>query len=160
MSAPAPVPPQGRVEDGAHLFPIRVYYEDTDAAGIVYYANYFKFCERARTEFLRCCGIAHGGLLAEEGIVLAVRRSEIDYLSPARLDDALVVVTRLTAAAGAALDLAQEIRRGETVLARLRLRVACIGVGGRPKRLPAAFAATLASLIPPPARTRVPEDAR
>jgi len=153
------LPPQGELSDGVHRFPIRVYYEDTDAAGIVYYANYFKFCERARTEFLRCCGIAHERLLAEDGIVLAVRRSEIDFLIPARLDDALVVLSRLTGAAGAAVELAQEIRRGDAVLARVRLRVACIGPSGRPRRLPPALAAVLASLLPPE-RSRVPEHAR
>ncbi len=157
MSASAP--PQGHVEHGVHHFPIRVYYEDTDAAGIVYYANYLKFSERARTEYLRCCGVDHERLLREEGVLLAVRRAEIDFLAPARLDDALVVVTRVTLAAGASVSLAQEVRRGDTLLAQVRLRVACLSAGGRPRRLPPALAAVLASLIPPE-RTRVSEDAR
>ncbi|HUK59827.1 MAG TPA: tol-pal system-associated acyl-CoA thioesterase [Stellaceae bacterium] len=153
------VPPEGHVVDGVHHFAIRVYYEDTDAGGIVYYANYFKFCERARTEFLRCCGIVHERLLAENGLTLAVRRAEIDFLVPARLDDALVVRSRLVAAAGATLDMAQEVRREDAVLARMQLRIACVGSGGRPRRLPPALATTVLSLIPPE-RTRVPEDAR
>jgi acyl-CoA thioester hydrolase len=155
----APPPPQGCVEDGVHEFPIRVYYEDTDAGGIVYYGNYLKFCERARTEFLRCLGIVHDRLLAENGLTLAVRRAEIDFLAPARLDDALVVRSRLVAAAGATLDVAQEIHREDAVLARLQLRIACVGSGGRPRRLPPALSATVLSLIPPE-RTRVSEDAR
>jgi acyl-CoA thioester hydrolase len=155
----APLPPQGHVRDGLHEFPIRVYYEDTDSSGIVYYANYFKFCERARTEYLRCCGIEHERVRAEEGLALVVRRAEIDFLAPARLDDALVVRTRVAAAAGAALDLAQEIRRGEAVLARLALRVACVNAEGRPRRLPPAIAAIVQSLIPIE-RTGVREHAR
>ena len=159
MSASALLPPQGCVTDGVHSFPIRVYFEDTDAAGIVYYANYLKFCERARTEFLRCCGIAHERLMQENGLVLVVRRSEMDFLAPARLDDALVVRTELIAAAGATLDLAQQVRRGDAVLARHVIRVACLGADGRPRRLPPVLAACVASLIPSE-RSRVPEDAR
>ncbi len=97
--------------------------------------------------------------MAEDGLVFAVRRAEIDFLAPARLDDALVVRSRLTGAAGATLDVAQEIWRDEGVLARLRLRIACVGSGGRPRRLPPALSATILSLIPP-ARTRVSENAR
>jgi acyl-CoA thioester hydrolase len=129
----------GCIAEGVHLFPIRVYYEDTDAAGIVYYANYLKFAERARTEMMRCLGLDHARLRREDGLVLAVRRCEIDYLLPAKLDDALVVGTRPLAAAGAALDLAQEITRGDAVLARLRLRIACLNAAGRPRRLPPAL---------------------
>jgi acyl-CoA thioester hydrolase len=142
MTAPA----QGHVADGTHHFPIRVYYEDTDAAGIVYYANYLKFAERARTEMMRCLGVEHERMRRDAGIVLAVRRSTIDYLAPARLDDELQVATRVITAAGATVTLAQEVRRGAEILARLELIVACLAISGRPRRLPPALAAALASI--------------
>jgi acyl-CoA thioester hydrolase len=137
---------QGHVADGVHHFPIRVYYEDTDAAGIVYYANYLKFAERARTEMMRCLGVEHERMRRDVGITLAVRRATIDYLAPARLDDELQVTTRLIAAAGATVSLGQEVRRGAEVLARLELVVACLTMSGRPRRLPPALTAALASI--------------
>jgi len=143
MTAPA----QGHVADGVHHFPIRVYYEDTDAAGIVYYANYLKFAERARTEMMRCLGVEHEKIRRDAGVVLAVRRATIDHLAPARLDDELQVTTRLIAAAGATVTLAQEVRRGSDVLARLELIVACLTTSGRPRRLPPALVAALASIF-------------
>ena len=79
----------------AHIFPLRVYYEDTDAGGIVYYANYLRFAERARTEYLRSVGADHQTLLAEDGIAFTVRQCSVDYMSPAFLDDPLEVHTRL-----------------------------------------------------------------
>ena len=99
-----------------HRFDLRVYYEDTDLAGIVYYANYLKFIERARTEFVREMGIDQTALKAEEGIVFAVRRVEADYLSPGRFDDELVVETTTEAVTGARIVLKQEVLRdGETL---------------------------------------------
>ena len=79
----------GMVADGVHVFPVRVYYEDTDAGGIVYYANYLKFAERARTELLRIAGITHSDLMAESGVAFAVRHCAADFIKPARLDDPL-----------------------------------------------------------------------
>jgi acyl-CoA thioester hydrolase len=130
--------------DGAHRFGLRVYYEDTDAAGIVYYANYLKFAERARTEMLRHVGFEQETLRRTTGRVFAVRHCSADYLAPARLDDELVVETRLTALGGASLEMAQQIGRGERTLARLALRLACLGPDGRPSRLPPALRAALA----------------
>ena len=95
-----------------HVFPVRVYYEDTDAGGIVYHANYLKFAERARTEMLRLLGHDQFDLLAQEEIGFTVRRCEVDYLAPARLDDALEVRTRLIDVRGASLKLAQTVQPG------------------------------------------------
>src|ERR1700734_1812520 len=94
------LPREGLIEGGVHRFPVRVYYEDTDAAGIVYYANYLKFIERARTEMLRLYGVVHERERQAGGIAFIVRRAEIDYLVPARLDDELTVETRLKEVGG------------------------------------------------------------
>ena len=131
-----------------HRFALRVYYEDTDAGGIVYYANYLKFAERARTEMLRDFGLPPERLAREAGIGLVVRRAAIEFLAPARLDDALVVTTQVLAHAGATLDLAQEVERCGATLVRLDIRIACLGAGGRPTRLPPALVAAIASLSP------------
>lgn len=131
-----------------HRFALRVYYEDTDAGGIVYYANYLRFAERARTEMLRDFGLPPERLAREAGIGLVVRRAVVDFLAPARLDDALVVTTRLVAYGGATLDLAQEVECCGATLVRLDVRIACLGAGGRPTRLPPALVAAIASLSP------------
>ena len=136
----------GPEREEAHRFALRVYYEDTDAAGIVYYANYLKFAERARTEMLRRLGVEQERLRAESGLVFVVRRCAADYLLPARLDDDLVVVTRLKALGGASLDLDQDVRRGDALLVRLVFQIACLGQGGRPQRLPPVLRSALNSL--------------
>lgn len=120
-----------------HRFPVRVYFEDTDAGGIVYYANYLRFAERARTEMLRHLGIESAQLMAENGIALAVRRCVVDYFKPARLDDALEVVTRLLKIGGASIDAEQTVRRGNDDLVRLELKLGCMALDGRPARMPA-----------------------
>ena len=130
-----------------HSITVRVYYEDTDAAGIVYYANYLKFAERGRTEMLRSLGFGHRRLREESGLAFAVRRCQVDYLEPARLDDALTVETRVARLRGATLCLRQEIRRETRTLARLEILVACIGEEGRPRRLPPGLRALLADRI-------------
>jgi acyl-CoA thioester hydrolase len=150
--------------DGIHRFALRVYYEDTDTGGIVYYANYLKFAERARTEVLRDLGITQRILMEEDGLAFAVRRCEVDYFAPARLDDALVVRTALRTLGAASLDLDQAIYRigdgasePEQELARLMVRLAVINRGGRPTRLPSNIAdllrsvATVATPLHPPA---------
>ena len=129
----------------SHSFPLRVYYEDTDAAGMVYHANYLKFAERGRSEMLRSFGFPHRKLGAEDGVGFAVRRCSIEYLAPARLEDALVVDTTLSAIGAATLQLRQRIRRGGELLADLDVLVACIGNDGRPRRLPGALRAVLLS---------------
>jgi len=126
-----------------HSFPLRVYYEDTDAAGMVYHANYLKFAERGRSEMLRSLGFGHRRLGQEAGVGFAVRRCQIDYLAPARLEDALTVDTTLNSVGGATLSVRQRIRRGDELLADLDILVACIGRDGRPRRLPSALRAAL-----------------
>jgi acyl-CoA thioester hydrolase len=128
-----------------HSMPLRVYYEDTDAAGIVYYANYLKFAERGRTEMMRALGFAHSTIRQETGIVFTVRRLSADYRTPARLDDALSVDTRVVEIGAATLSLDQQIRREGTLLVALDLLLACIGHDGRPRRVPAGLRAALAA---------------
>lgn len=119
-----------------HSFPIRVYYEDTDAAGMVYYANYLKFAERARTELLRASGSSHREMMETFEAAFAVSRCEVDYLRPALLDDLLTVETRVVEVGAAVIRLDQRVLRGEELLARLAIRVACLNRKGRPQRLP------------------------
>lgn len=134
----------GAFVEGKHVFPVRVYYEDTDAGGIVYYANYLRFAERARTELMRLAGAGHRQLMDSENVMLAVRRCEVDYLSPAALDDALEVHTQIIEIRGASLRADQSVRRRGTELARLRLRLACVTRDGRPARLPRSLRRALA----------------
>ncbi|ABA79847.1 tol-pal system-associated acyl-CoA thioesterase [Rhodobacter sphaeroides] len=121
----------------SHRFALRVYYEDTDLAGIVYYANYLKFIERARSEWVRGLGVDQARLRAESGIVFAVRRVEADYLRPAVFDDLLEVETRLVETGGARILLDQEVRRGEERLFAARVVLVCLAADGRAARLPA-----------------------
>ena len=128
-----------------HRWPVRVYYEDTDAAGIVYYANYLKFAERARTEMMRASGASHSGMIEAFDSAFAVSRCEIDYLKPARLDDQLSVETRMLEVGAATVDLDQRILRQGDLLARLKIRIACVNRKGRPQRLPEPVRAGLAT---------------
>lgn len=121
----------------SHVFQLRVYYEDTDLAGIVYYANYLKFIERARSEWVRGIGVDQVALKAEQGIVFAVRRVEADYLSPGRFDDLLDVVTQVQSLSGARIVLTQNVSRGDAVLFKSLVTLVCVGSDGRPTRLPA-----------------------
>jgi len=132
----------------SHRFPIRVYYEDTDAAGIVYYANYLKFAERARTEWLRAAFGDAAAALRAGGLLFVVRRCVVDYRQPARLDDLLEVETSLVSAAGATLDLLQIVRRDGIALVELQVRLACLNAAGRPARLPVALRAAFETHSP------------
>ncbi len=125
---------------GAHRYPLRVYYEDTDAGGVVYYANYLKFAERARTELLRELGVEHG---PGKSFAFAVRQCNADYLKPARLDDHLQVLTEVVEVGGASVRLSQTVMRDGEDLVRMELRIACLGAGGRAARLPNAARARL-----------------
>jgi acyl-CoA thioester hydrolase len=127
-----------------HAMPLRVYYEDTDAAGIVYYANYLKFAERGRTEMMRSLGFEHSRVFEETGIAFAVRRLSADYRAAARLDDTLTVETTVEAIGAATLSLDQQIRRDGDTLVALDVLVACVGRDGRPRRLPPGLRAALA----------------
>jgi acyl-CoA thioester hydrolase len=123
-----------------HTFPIRVYFEDTDAGGIVYHANYLNFAERARTEMVRELGISQDRLLREGGgTAFAVRSAEIDFRRPARLDDLLRVETEVLSVGGASVELDQRILRAEdgTELVRMGVRLGYITLSGKPARIPA-----------------------
>lgn len=135
----APQPASGLFEGTCHLFPIRVHYEDTDLSGIVYHANYLKYCERARSDVLRLLGIdqraAHE---AGEG-TYAVADARIRWVAPARLDDSLTVQTRLAELQAASVRLEQRVCRGDQVLAEVAIRVAFVAPSGRPRRQPDAW---------------------
>lgn len=119
-------------------WPVRVYWEDTDAGGVVYYANYLKFLERARTEWLSALGLEQDRMLREAGILFVVRRVEADYLKAARFNDRLRVSSRLHELARASLVMEQQVFKGEDCLFMARVKVACVGAGDfRPARIPA-----------------------
>jgi len=125
-----------RIEGSTFIMPVRVYYEDTDAGGVVYYANYLKYAERARTEMLRHLRIESSVLQDEEGLGFVVRRLEVDYIQPARLDDLLEVHLSLTKVGGASMQGEQRIvRRGED-LVRIEIKLGCMKLSGGPGRLP------------------------
>ncbi|MHA1600870.1 MAG: tol-pal system-associated acyl-CoA thioesterase [Alphaproteobacteria bacterium] len=127
-----------QIDGMTHCMPIRVYYEDTDAGGIVYYANYLKFAERARTEMLRLIGVNQSEMADRYGLVFAVRSCAVEFLRPARFDDLIEVRSQLVKLAAATVSAAQAVWRGTEELARLDLRVACVRQNGRPARIPAA----------------------
>ena len=133
----------GHFEAGEHVLPLRVYYEDTDAAGIVYYANYLKFAERARSDLLRLLEVNQSELAREQGLAFAVSECHVHYRAPARLDDLLEVRSRLVTLGGASLRTAQSISRDGTSVAELDVRVACLGLDGRPARIPGPLRASL-----------------
>lgn len=120
-----------------HRFTCRVYYEDTDLAGIVYYANYLKFIERARTEWVRTQGVDQAKLKEEHGVVFAVRRVEADYLHPAKFDDELTIETRVESLTGARIVLGQDVLRAGEKLFTAQVTLVAIGANGAPARLPA-----------------------
>lgn len=119
-----------------HIFPVRVYYEDTDAAGIVYHANYLRFAERARTELLRDLNIRQRELAIQDGLQFVVRSCEIQYLATARLDDELTVESRITLIRGASVKAKQLIKSEGRHLVRMEILIACVNRVGSPVRLP------------------------
>jgi acyl-CoA thioester hydrolase len=126
-----------------HSFECRVYYEDTDLAGIVYYANYLKFIERARSEWVRTLGLDQAQLKAETGVVFAVRYLTADYLSPAKFDDVLTITTQVLKTSGARMALDQRVLRSGVLLFDARVTLVAIGANGAPARLPKALRAAL-----------------
>jgi acyl-CoA thioester hydrolase len=130
----------GEIRDGRHHMQVRVYYEDTDFSGIVYHANYLRFMERGRTNYLRLLGADQRALFAEAqseapGFAFVVRSMQLEFLKPARMDDLLDVVTHPLEVKGASILLAQEVKRGEDVLIEARVRVAFVS-GGRARPIP------------------------
>ncbi len=149
--------PVAGILDGAeHVYRVRVYFEDTDAAGIVYYASYLRMAERARTEMMRLLGADHAGMMRNDRLVLTVRECAIEYLAPARLDDVLEIRSSLLEIGGASLRARQTVHRDGETLARIGLRLACVGEAGRPARFPARLRSALAGFAgaPPPQRSR------
>lgn len=124
---------------------IRVYYEDTDAGGVVYYANYLKFAERARTELLRTLGFENKTLRDNDGVLLVVHRIEADYLKSARLDDLLTVQTVMDEIRNSSFSMKQVITREGVALFNLTVRIVCINLDGRPLRVPEPLKAALSS---------------
>ncbi|QFT64504.1 tol-pal system-associated acyl-CoA thioesterase [Roseivivax sp. THAF30] len=120
-----------------HTFPIRVYYEDTDMAGIVYYANYLRYIERARSDWVRALGVDQNAMREKDGIVFVVRRVEADYIAPAKFDDELVVRTETKSVTGVRLVMHQEVWRGDTLLFQAEVLVVCVNEAGGAARLPA-----------------------
>ena len=126
--------------------PVRVYYEDTDAGGVVYYANYLKFCERARTEWLRTFGVSQQALIDEQGLGFVVRSVQADYLAPARLDDSLIVVTQVAMLRRASILFEQQLVRGQELLFTARVLLASIDLRRqKPVAIPASLHALLES---------------
>jgi acyl-CoA thioester hydrolase len=132
--------------ESPHRFTLRVYYEDTDAGGMVYHATYLRFAERARTEALRDFGVPHAALVSEFRRMFVVRRVKLDYLRPARLDESLTVLTTPTRLGAASVDLLQVIERAGVRVAAAEIDLACVDIAtGRPQRLPPAWQQALAS---------------
>lgn len=139
----------GRLENGWHRMWLRIYYEDTDAAGIVYHANYLRYAERARTEMLRLLGIGQRELQEDYGLGFAVRTAQLDYRAPARLDDLVEVRSRLTGFSRVQFHVEQSIRAADSgrELVVIDVRVACVDRATRPARLPRALAEALTPLL-------------
>lgn len=119
-----------------HYFPVTVYYEDTDAGGVVYYANYLKFAERARTEWLRSLGVNQSALWENEGLGFVVKRCALELHKPAKLDDHLSIETHLHEVRRASMTMQQKVRRGEVLLAELVVTIACVNAAFKPVRMP------------------------
>ena len=129
------LPTAGRFDGRDHLLPVRVYYEDTDFTGLVYHANYVRYFERGRSDFLRSIGIGHADLLEQEApMAFVLSDLVIRYLKPARIDDALVVRTLYEAVKGPRLIIRQAVERGGEVLCRADVTAVCIHLDGRPRR--------------------------
>ncbi len=119
-----------------HSFPVRIYFEDTDAGGIVYHSRYLNYCERARAELLRECGIESVAMMKEHKCGFAVRHVEIDFLKPAHLDEELIIESRLIEMKGASSKVRHLIRRGDDLLVDITIVLVCMGHGERPVRIP------------------------
>ncbi|KRB82951.1 thioesterase [Sphingomonas sp. Root710] len=129
-------PYSGRFEAGAHLFALRVYFEDTDAGGVVYHANYLRFMERARSDMMRVAGVDQRGALERGEGNYVVAELGLRFRAPARLDDDLLVISRVTEMRGALCAVHQRVMRSTETLVEADVSVALIGANGRPKRQP------------------------
>jgi acyl-CoA thioester hydrolase len=139
---------EGTIRNGRHHYLLRVYYEDTDAGGIVYHANYLRFAERARTETLRDLGVPHADLVRDWRLMFVVRRAKLDYLRPARLDDSLMVVTEPVEMRAAVVRLRQDIRGKLGSCAVAEIELACVMLDGtRPARIPSRWRAAFEGML-------------
>ncbi len=139
---------EGTIREGQHRYALRVYYEDTDAGGIVYHANYLRFAERARTEALRALGVPHAEMVRDWQMMFVVRRAKLDYCRPARLDDSLVVVTEPMEVRVAVVKLRQDIRGPLGSCAVAEIELACVMLDGtRPARIPARWRAAFEGML-------------
>jgi acyl-CoA thioester hydrolase len=135
-------------EAGVHRYAVRVYFEDTDAGGIVYHANYLRFAERARTEALRAMGLPHSDMMLRHGMIFVVRHAELDYQRPARLDDSLVIETTTVAVRGASAKLRQRVLRGAETLVVVDVTLVSVRQDtGRADRIPAAWRDALTTMV-------------
>jgi acyl-CoA thioester hydrolase len=138
----------GRIEEGRHILPVRVYFEDTDFSGLVYHTSYLRWCERGRSDYVRLRGILHSDLFAADNgqgpAAFVVRHMEVDYLRPAQMDDIVEVISECTEVGGAHLKLAQHVERDGTVLCRVTVKVVLINQAGKPLRLSAAMHTNMA----------------
>ena len=132
-------PVEGRFEGREHRFAVRVYFEDTDLSGVVYHANYLRFMERARSDMLRLSGIDQRAAIAAGEGAYAIASLAIRYAAPARLDDALIVVSRVTEVRAASIAIHQRVMRGSVLLTQADVVAALVAPGGRPRRQPAAW---------------------
>lgn len=147
-------PDGGRFEGRVHHLPVRIYYEDTDFSGAVYHANYLRYFERGRSDFLRLAGIAHTALLeGADPIAFAVVRMTLDFVKSARIDDALLVRTAYDAVRGPRLFITQSIQRRDEEIARAAVEACCISLTGRPKRPPPLLSEKLTPYFQVPAST-------
>jgi len=141
----------GRIEGSHHVLPVRVYHEDTDFTGLVYHANYLKFCERARSDFVRLAGLSQTDMFdgdgEKEAAAFVVRHMDVDYLRPARMNDVLEVITSVDHLGGAYMTLLQEVKRDEKVLMRLKVKIVLVGASGKVQRLSALVTGGLQGFV-------------
>ncbi len=143
-------PAMGRFDGRAHLLPVRVYYEDTDFTGVVYHANYVRYFERGRSDFLRALGIGHAQLLEGEApMAFVIAEMRLQFVKPARIDDALVVRTTYDAVKGPRLMIAQAVERDGEALCRAEVTAVCIHLDGRPRRPTKALVEAVAPWLAP-----------
>ena len=143
------LPTSGELINGVHKVPFRVYYEDTDTGNVVYHANYLRYMERGRTDFLRHINVGLSALMADKktGLLFVVRGIEIDFLSSARLDDAILIETWMKRVSGAKIDMGQIVRCGDRVLTKATVRAAITNHLGRPQRFPIEMRKKMADLV-------------
>jgi acyl-CoA thioester hydrolase len=147
MGGDGPRPADGILRGRTHLFPLRVYFEDTDVAGIVYYANYLRFIERARSDMLRLIGVDQRGALEGGEGVYAVAELAVKYRAPARLGDDLLVVTEIEEVRAASVLIHQRVMRGDELLADARVTAAFLTPAGRPRRQPREWVGAFERLL-------------